>query len=420
MDKNEEEFITYEDLLQQLKESKEEKNLLLGNGFNISLGVKTSYKNIFQKMQENNPLYKDYKEVDKDKYDIEEIMGELKKRTEDDFVKKLIEIKIKKDFMESVNKIVENNIKHIYQENNESIYYLLKNFENYFSLNYDPLLYLLMMKFKKQDSNSENGKVLLFPQNIKSQHKNFNTQEEKKIYQIIKEDYDKGEILFPNDKINMDKLTRSNFISLVKEHLKKRDKKVKQKTIEKLCKRLLQEKRGSSDIKEQDKLFLNDGFNKDKNSKDMVYVKNSCQNLFFLHGTFYLYNKSKSNEIYKITYKQYKALYQRLEDIIDSKSEDIVCIFKDKNKLEDIKANNYLNDAYNKLKTLKGTIVILGCSLSKNDSHIFEAIKESKIKQVYIACFKEDIKDIKKIKDSYFKDKYITLFDSETISYSKS
>ena len=420
MDKNEEEFITYEDLLQQLKESKEEKNLLLGNGFNISLGVKTSYKNIFQKMQENNPLYKDYKEADQDKYDIEKIMGKLKKRTEDDFVKKLIEIKIKKDFMESVNKIVENNIKHIYQENNESIYYLLKNFENYFSLNYDPLLYLLMMKFKKQDSNSENGKVLLFPQNIKSQYKNFNTQEEEKIYQIIKEDYDKGEILFVNDKINMNKLTLSTFISLVKEHLKKRYKKVKQKTIEKLCKQLLQEERGSFDIKEQDKLSLNDGFNKDKNSKDMVYVKNSCQNLFFLHGTFYLYNKSKSNEIYKITYKQYKALYQRLEDIIDSKSEDIVCIFKDKNKLEDIKANNYLNDAYNKLKTLKGTIVILGCSLSKNDSHIFEAIKESKIKQVYIACFKKDIKDIKKIKDSYFKDKYITLFDSETISYSKS
>ena len=44
--------------------------------------------------------------------------------------------------MKAAHEIVKSKIKNIYAEKNEGIHILLKNFANYFTLNYDSFLYL--------------------------------------------------------------------------------------------------------------------------------------------------------------------------------------------------------------------------------------------------------------------------------------
>ena len=55
------------------------------------------------------------------------------------------------------------------------------------------------------------------------------------------------------------------------------------------------------------------------------YPKQLKQNIFFLHGAFHIYT-NKKRKIYKIIQTQDKALYQKLEEIINSEEEDIVCV----------------------------------------------------------------------------------------------
>ncbi len=75
------ELITYRELLQKLNDSSEN-HLLLGNGFNLSLGVSTNYKSIFNKMIVEYSGYNDINDIDMDEinYDIEALISKLKER----------------------------------------------------------------------------------------------------------------------------------------------------------------------------------------------------------------------------------------------------------------------------------------------------------------------------------------------------
>lgn len=48
-------LVKYSEMLSEIENT--ENHLLLGNGFNYSLGVNTGYKNIFEVMKEHNPIY---------------------------------------------------------------------------------------------------------------------------------------------------------------------------------------------------------------------------------------------------------------------------------------------------------------------------------------------------------------------------
>ena len=55
-------MISYNGVLKELSEQKDT-NLLLCNGFNISLGIYTRYQNIFDRMEKNDENYVEVKEV---------------------------------------------------------------------------------------------------------------------------------------------------------------------------------------------------------------------------------------------------------------------------------------------------------------------------------------------------------------------
>ncbi|MDC7237509.1 MAG: hypothetical protein PQJ45_07010 [Sphaerochaetaceae bacterium] len=122
-------ILSYDQVLSKLNQSLTQNNLLLGNGFNLSLGVNTSYKNIFELMKKNN---KEYSIMQSENLDIEEFIGKCKSNIREDnpifnsFLTTFIHNKIKLDFMKAVTEIVSKEIKNIYEEKTKNYIYCLK------------------------------------------------------------------------------------------------------------------------------------------------------------------------------------------------------------------------------------------------------------------------------------------------------
>ena len=404
-------LISYKDVLQELEKSKSNNHILLGNGFNLSLGIKTDYPSILNKMIENN---KEYESIVTDNFDLEEFIGSCKKMIQDkdnpysEFMKKYFHNKVKLDFMKAVTQIVTKEVKNIYQEKNEEIYLLLKQFNTFFTLNYDPFLYQLLMSYKKDDKDEaivfehslpfikeqmeENAQDILkeIETGYNSGVLTINMGEEQKHLELSglkKADFEKEMNLYFADRVSKAELKR------VIDHFWKIKDSDKAKVLEK----------------------VDDGFG--LFDKELTFQNPETQNLYFLHGAFQLYKKGKS--VYKITQQSEKALYQKIEEVIEDSEENIICIFSDSNKETEIEQDDYLKNGLNKLSELEGNLLILGSSLADNDSHIFKKIEESRIQKIYIASSeKGKEKDFKRAED-IFPGKEIELFDWNTISYVK-
>lgn len=406
-------LLTYEEVLLELHDSKNPNNLLLGNGFNLSLGVNTSYKNIFEVMKNNN---KDYSIIQSKRLDLEEFIGECKKniikdnQPYTDFLTTFLHNKIKLDFMKAVTEIVTKEIKTIYQEKNEELYLLFKNFDNFFTLNYDPFLYQLLMKYKTSDeqkygllfNNSSKGKEILF------------NKDSKILLKEIEEGYKNGTVTIIIDNkpviLNLNKLSKTNFTNEIKTYYKDRTTLKELKKIIDLV-WIKKEEENSKCLKN-----LNDGFG-NLFGKELVYSAPNTQNLFFIHGAFHIHQSN--NHIKKITQQTDKALYNRIEEIIENGNENIICIFDNNNKEIEINKNEYLKKGLNKLENLEGSVLLIGSSLADNDSHIFCRINNSNVDKIYIACSEDNSNETFRSATKFFPNKTIVLFDQFTISYKR-
>jgi hypothetical protein len=404
------ELLSYQFLLEKLVLGKS--HLLLGNGFNFSLGINTSYKEIFSRMKE---LLPDYKQLDEEfqnaNCDIELVIGNLQNsiKTENKFkgfLNNFIHNKVKADFMKATVSIVMENIKNIYQENNEGIYLLLSKFQNYFSINYDPFLYLLLMKLKKKDNQA-----IVFPNSIKFFEKELKN-EDSKLFKLIDTAYQEAKLTinFQDKTINrtLKNITKSDFNNQVKKIIKNQYPNTKDKEIKRITKIYFENLR-----QDHRTLDINDGFQGELFNEDF---KNSLQNVFFIHGAFHIYQNGKN--IKKITQTSDKALYQNIDEIIDAEDKDIVCILKPDNKFEDIEQNNYLKNSLYKLSEIEGELVIFGSALSENDNHIFNKINDNmQITTVYLSTCPENLQSTSIRALEVFPNKEIGYFDYKTVSY---
>lgn len=411
-------LLRYEDILDQI--ANKENHLLLGNGFNRGLGVNTSYPSIFQKMtKKNQAIYKDAEKLlEVNNYDLESFIGKLEGDIAPDntFLRKYVKNKVKFDFMQATHEIVRSEIKNVYAEQNEGIFLLLKNFNNYFTLNYDPFLYLLLLNFKSSKSTSEVS-IALQP-SLKFIEKDFNNRQNS-IFQEIKSARENGslKINFGNDDNSIEKsfhiLTKSQFVVAIKEYSKSHKKGWKAKDIDQVVNTILEEEKRNNILERIDdgaqlKLF--------GDQKELVFdVESATQNLFFLHGAFHIYRDGKKEK--KITQQSNKALYDRLEGILNNEEQDIICVFQANNKMQAINESAYLTNCFNKLSGLSGNVVIIGCSLADNDDHIFEQINNSDIDTVYISTTPRSKERTFETANDKFPDKTIYLFDAESISY---
>ncbi len=284
-------------------------------------------------------------------------------------------------------------------------------------LNYDSFLYLLLLKYKPLTGN-ENNAIVLLP-SIKFIEKDLN-ESQTNIYREIKAAREKGEleVNFGNEsdlmKKPFNKLTKGHFSTEVKEYSKTNNKGWKGKDIDRVVKSIFEEEKRNSLLKK-----IDDGYkqlNLFADTPEFIFDVNSkTQNLFFLHGAFHIFKDGQS--IKKITQQSDKALYDKLEEVLNNENQEIVCVFQHENKTDVINKNEYLNKCLVKLGEIAGNLVIIGCSLSDNDNHIYEQINNSTIDTVYISTLLKMKEKNLKLAQEKFQSKEIYLFDAESISY---
>ena len=412
-------ILTYKEVLNEIQHK--ENHLLIANGFNYGLGVNTGYGAIFEKMADNNKkIYNDALKMVQDcDFDLEYFIGKLQDDINQDniFLQKYVANKIKLDFMQATHEIVKAEIKNIYADKNDGIFVLLKAFTNYFTLNYDSFLYLLLLKYKPIEDKKKNA--IAFLPSIKFIEDDLNTNQNS-IYSEIKNARDNGKIRLTLGKVNdsLEKdcrmLTKTHFTTEIKSYSKTYEKGWKTKDIDKVVNQIFQEEKSNEFLSKVD-----DGSKQQTlfDFPELVYdVTSETQNLFFLHGAFHIY---KDGEVFKkITQQSDKALYEKLEDVLNNDEQEVVCVFQRSNKTDAINNNNYLKHCFNKLACLSGNLVIIGSSLADNDDHIFEQINSSPIETIYISAFGK-MDEVFEAAKSKFPNKEIYLFDAKTISYEK-
>ena len=414
-------LICYAELLEQLENAACEKHLLLGNGFNVSLGINTGYKNIFEEMVKEETVYEKIKEQMENKgFDIEKLIGHLEDccKEEVPFLKSYIARKVKFDFMKAASNIVQKEVKEIYQDKNQEISLLFKNFNNYFTLNYDPFLYLLLMKFKKSYDVQE-PQSMAFQNSFNFQSADWNN-EKQDIYDFIKNAKENGTLTISTGvdetpPIRLDKVNKSQFLSSIEIHCHQHNSKWTKKDIAAVCDQLLKEEKSEAMLEKNE-----DGFCKDRRRRNLtLFQDNLHKNVFFLHGCFHIYQNKQF--IRKITQTQNKAFLRHLEEAIQSEDheKEIICVLTSdsESKKEQIDNNKYLKNCFEHLKKLSGHIVIFGSSLDGNDKHIFQAINESEIEKIYISSSRRQKEENWNKAKGFFPGKEVVLFDYKTISY---
>ena len=408
-------IIDYEELLSRLEMSRPKpSHLLLGNGFNNSLGVRTNYQEIFNRMKKIYPGYRKLEAMaEKKKYDIELLTEDLKNAVQPDdrsFLAPYIGQNIKLDFMKATNEIVREKVKSVYSEHTESVYLLLRNFTSYFTLNFDPLLYLVLLRLKKENRVIN---AYAFHQQKLPGYQDLN-EVQREIYEQVKGARQSGKLTMTFDKLVEDlgfsHETKGYFTDSAKRLF--RQNKWARKDIEKACGQVWLEeniRRYEANLK------VNDGF-----SPEDDYLYSPEQNLFFLHGAFHIIKKGA--RVQKIMKSHNKAFLRRLEEAIHSESQKIISVFAGttEDKTKEINSHSYLQQCLDELAKIEGTLVILGSSLADNDKHIFDCINQSNVKDIYISSSRSDAETKYQKALRLLPKKSITLFDRETIQYGPS
>jgi hypothetical protein len=407
-------LLQYKDVLERLKNK--ECHLLLGNGFNNWLGVKTRYEDIFERMlKDQRSVYWDAKDIIAEcDYDLECFIGKLTQDIgENTFLKKYIENKVKYDFMKATHEIVKNGIRNIYSKQNEGIYILLQNFKNYFTLNFDSFLYLLLLKYKWWEKDAT---IALQP-TFNFIEEDTNETLDSTIYTDIKNARNNGSIVihFGENTVTAStkKLAKAHFKKEVKTYAKENWKNWSDKDIKAVVDRVWEEEKNKKVLE-----IVDDGSRPQKLFDDVEYifdVESETQNLFFLHWAFHIFRDWV--EIKKITQTDNDALYDRLEEILNDGDKEILCVFQSENKLDEINKNEYLRKALDKVSTLRGDMVIIWVWLSDNDQHIFDQINHSSLENIYIASSLKKYKETFRQAKQKFWSKNIILFDRDTITY---
>lgn len=380
------------DVLKNALEGKGNKNnILLGNGFNISLGIDTSYKSLFKSLVRSKSVSDLINDefstiMKKNNYNFELL---IKKSGIEEEACKLILDKFYGILLKKCQKPI--------YEYNELIKFLCK-FNNYFTTNYDPLLYRYLLARKEQSDVTEDE----FYKDLKKVHSG-STSFGGSGFQSIplkavpkKQIYETANKIFKKNNLHKDKKMKDYYDCLRK-------------------------------IRQEQELVVYDGFyinpekEDEKNYKTWDYKKNGKQNIFYLHGALNIFSPLENNQVRKLTLKKGSRNQGFINEILEQfESEAYSCIFSStsEEKFEKIKKNKYLSRCLEALKESTDLLVIIGWSASECDRHLIDAIKESEIKEIYISSYQENEKFKNRFKNEFAKKK-IYFFDISTLPFVK-
>lgn len=370
--------------------------LLMGNGFSIAFSDEFRYSCIKEKIE--------YLQEIKD-CNIEQILYNLQRIVDSDqypysnVAKKIINQKINIDVIQIISQLVPN----ISTKRDTSLQFInfLSIFSSFFSLNYDLLLYWLLLstqKMKKHASTPEKE----------------TSEEETPLYarrkEIIKElssilqqrilislNNDEGPIKVYDDIDILKRNPRKNFFKVLLDKSETAQNIIKKHPNEKefLYKEAINMAQGYL-IEKSPFIPFNDGFRQrtSHSCPDLIFNPSGKENVFFLHGAIHLFENG--GQIFKEHQTAHNAMIQKItEKIKQGISPLIVFEGTAEEKEKKIKQSHYLKKAHETFGNISGTLVIFGVSFSPNDSHIIRMIQENVLlEKIYIGYFCDEEKEI--------------------------
>lgn len=423
------EVMTWNEVQQELKNI-ENKNLLLGNGFSISYKAEDfNQKSIIKEI--------DFLANSTDVSDIEECIAKTQELVSEgstytvsrETINSWIKTAIHKAFIEKLFMKMPQTVK-AKNDYNEKTLIPYKNFlaafNEFYTLNYDPLLYWMSLHFinngdkdvqavinaeekynntKDDCRNKEKNKIKFYEQVtncmskirekvfiLKAQKDKYNM----KVYLGDKCLYDETLSKAEADKaIAIDKI--SNTLCKNMEKICNESEEVKEE-----LERIKQDAQEDFDSKKAEiialnngvKIVFNDGFLPNKESKQLEWNEENLQNVYFLHGAFHILQNEKS--IVKIKAEPTTSMLKNIQEAWH-KGYDSLTILEStaKNKEDEINKNPYLKYCFENFQNQNGVLVTLGVSFYDSDNHLINSInKNEQLTSIYIGCYEEPSEEL--------------------------
>lgn len=370
--------------------------LLIGNGFSIAFSDNFRYSCIKEKIK--------YLE-DIDDCNIERILCTLQNtvHSNDDIysriAKNIIHQKINTDVTQTISQLVPN----ISTHKSLSLQFIsfLAEFSSFFSLNYDLLLYWLLLSTQKMKKNTA---IQTEEQTAEGERPPYDQYKEaiKALSSILQQDI---RISLENNEgfvevyDNMDILKIKPRKNFCKSLLDQSD------AAKKIIEKYPQEKNSLYNeainmaqgyfIEKCPFIDFRDGFRHriSHTCPDLIFNPSGKENVFFLHGAIHLFENE--GHIFKEHQTSNNAMIQKIiEKIKQGTSPLIVFEGTAEEKEEKINRSTYLKNARNNFQNISGTLIVFGVSFAQNDSHIIRMIQENEqLERIYIGYFSNEEKE---------------------------
>ena len=430
---------------EKIKNSLTEGNctVLLGNGFSRSYC--NSAFNQFDILQ-NMPSLQNTNITDIEKC-IEDTQSKVCSDPSNNTVPKAIidnwiKNKLHKEFIDTLYSMMPKALNDIIGFNDDKLA-KYRDFFNYFNkvftLNYDPLLYWMLMRFinygDKEFVEYSNLKEQL--DNVDESSKKYNSIKKKfdstnekcikavrnEIFPVyLKENKDyklnilcKNEILLEKSIIEAEGKILGGWSKVIPEIYKAFENKKENNltltqennTLVRITNTTIKSKlKIVEDNKESIKLKITDGFIGDS------WDENNDQTIYYLHGAFHLIENQ--DKTLKVTQSEFKKMIDKIKEKWDEGYESLTVLESSPDaKIKRIHQSPYLTKCFNEFQNLSGILVTYGLSFMNSDKHIIDTINNNKkLEKIYIGYFKELSTDIK----NAFKDNNkVFFFDTSNI-----
>lgn len=416
-------LLTWEDIKNELGTNC---SVLLGNGFSRSYCNKAF--NQYQILQ-HMPSLQDLHEI----VDIEKCIEQTQAKVSDEnpnltvpkvIIDRWIKSQLHKEFIDTLYNLMPKSLNDIEDFTDEKLT-KYKDFFNYFNkvftLNYDPLLYWMTMRFinfgDKDIVDYSNLKEQLssIPEGTKEYtdlKKKLDSTNDKCIksvrnemfskYMKENEDYKlsiscKEEILLQKSIAESEGKILGGWTKVIPEVYKAFEaKKTENELLSEESNKLnsiatsaLETKLQSVEhYKEGMKLRVKDGFLSE------IWNEKNDQTIFYLHGAFHLIENNE--ETLKVKSEEFNKMVDKIKQKWDSGFEPLTVLESTPEaKIERINNSPYLTKCYNEFKTLSGTLLTHGLSFMNSDKHIIDAINNNtNLEKIYVGCYNQPTKDI--------------------------
>ncbi len=380
--------LSHEEMIAKLTDApSRKKNLFLGNGFNLAMGVDTSYAYLRDALLDHDTVGKLFanrypelhKKIKANAGKTEGIISRIgrKDKYHCAFVKEIFYDKI------------------LYQAGGKykrkAVAEFLYHFEQFFTTNYDPLLYLLLLSMEGEEPEQD----ALYDK-IQQIHDG----------SVQPEGEDEDTPLDEGSNILLRDIStyaiKENYVPKQRDHIL----------------RIIRHIRKEPFIHIRDGFVSGESQGGDLEWSPLLAEELKYSNLFYLHGSTFFY---KQKETIKKMVSDRRNRFIKILAI----SGKPMCVFAagSKGKMKQIKGNRYLEHCQQRLREIKDDLCIVGWSCQKCDDHLIACINENKeITRLLISCYGKSDGERMKIANEYkkiFKDKETIFWDVSTAPFYK-